>query len=376
MYNDHSMFLSPRSEYRKKNLKQTNKIFFNHRLIFLILLITLGFLLIKIFSRSTQIPVTQIGNQEKPTEPVQRDIYLGFWTEEFWVDSTKTLNVEKLKEIEKKIDRKISIAHYYRGWEYLDDAEILKELNAISSNGWTPMLSANPYFFSECIAQNVSLYKAIASGVCDDFLHKAAKNLSQFHEPFFFRFAWEMNIATNDWSTIMTGSTAQEYVDAWRKFHSIMEQDGASNVLWVFSPQVENPTSDDITALYPGDQYVDWLGLDGYNWGESQSWSSWQSFGEIFDDSYKEITAISTKPLMIAEINTTDLGGNKAEWYKKTFKDDIPNQYPRIMAVIVYNENRSYLESVDWRIDASSDSLSAFLEAVKSPHYISQKYTK
>lgn len=376
LYNDHSMFSSSRSEYRKKNLKQPKKIVINHKLIFLILLMTLGFLLVKIFSNSPQIPLEQIDNHEKPTKTAQRDIYLGFWTEGFWVENTKTLNTEKLKEIERKIDKKVSIAHYYRGWEYLDDPEILEELSAISSNGWTPMLSANPYFFSECISQNDSLYKAIASGICDGFLHNVAKNLSQFHESFFFRFAWEMNIATNEWSTIATGSTAQEYVNAWRKFHSIMDEEGVSNVIWAFSPQVENPTSDDITSLYPGDQYVDWLGLDGYNWGKTQSWSSWQSFSEIFSESYSEITSISTKPLMIAEINTTDVGGNKADWYKKTFTEDLPERFPRIMAVVVYNENRSYLESVDWRIDASPDSLSAFLEAVKSPYYISQKYTK
>lgn len=311
-------------------------------------------------------------NSPSPTFVIHQPIYLGMWTEGFWNDTTFRLQPEKLINLENSIGKKMAIAHYYRGWENLYKPSIIEELRAIDSQGWRPMLSTNPFFFDKCPSQNMPLYKAIASGNCDNFLREAALNLKTFGKPLLLRYAWEMNIDSIEWGVGKTGSSPQDFINAWRRFHDIAKSQEASNIIWVFSPNVETSSSIPYSQLYPGDSYVDWLGLDGYNWGTSKSWTYWQSFTLVFNNSYKNLTQLSPfKPLMIAEVNTTDQGGDKANWYRKMLTEEIPNNFPQIKAVIFYNENRNAQEQVNWLINNTPETLSAFSESIKNPIYIS-----
>jgi hypothetical protein len=300
----------------------------------------------------------------------QRSIVLGAWTEDLYDAPTQKLQPEKLLEFESAIDRKVTIAHYYRGWESLIDPYILTEFEILRSNGWQPMINVNPYYFSECPASDLPLYKAIAEGQCDAFLHKAGKNLSNIKDPFYLLFAWEMNNKDLEWSVVATGSSGQDFVMAWQRIHTIFEEEGATNVIWVFCPNTGDKTSISYKDIYPGDEYVDWTGIDGYNWGTTQSWSQWSSFSGVFTSSYRNMTAIAPdKPMMIAEVNTTDQGGDKGAWYKDMFLEEIPYKFPQIKAVIIYNEDRTAQEKVNWKVDINKNSLDAFKDSVDSKFY-------
>jgi beta-mannanase len=298
-----------------------------------------------------------------------RSIYLGMWTQGLWDVGTNTLHPDALTNLETKIGKKVAIAHYYRGWDALDSSHIISELNTISSHGWRPMISANPYFFSKCEAKGLPLYKAIAAGNCDEFLTNIGKNLKQFGKPVFLRFAWEMNVASMEWQVERSGSSNEDFIKAWQRFHDIVYSNGGTNVLWVFAPDVGNTN---YQQIYPGDKYVDWLGLDGYNWGNTQSWSKWQSFSQVYSSAYNSLTKLApSKPLMLSEVNTTDQGGDKPAWYKDMLLNQIPNNFPRIKAVIFYNENRQAKENVNWLIDINNESLNSFSESIKSGNYVS-----
>ncbi len=322
--------------------------------------------------KSVSTSSTSLTTQSTSSDLPQRSVYLGMWTLGFWNEETFHLQPEKLTQLENTIGKKVAIAHYYRGWENLGNARIIAELNTIDSYGWRPMLSANPYFFSKCPANGLSLYRAIAQGNCDDFLHEASKNLKTYSKPLFFRFAWEMNIDGIGWGVLKTGSIPQDFINAWRRFHDIAVSEGATNIIWVFSPNVETPGSISYNQLYPGDAYVDWVGLDGYNWGTSKPGRSWQSFSEIFSVSYNDIVALSTnKSVMIAEVNTTNAGGDKAAWYQDMLNKQIPLRFPQIKAVVFYNEDRTKQENVNWLITVSQSSINAFSENIKNPIYVS-----
>lgn len=304
---------------------------------------------------------------KKPTNP----IYLGMWTQGFWDDPSQTLHPEQLINLQNMIGKKTAIAHFYTGWENLPKQSFLNTLQAIQSNGWRPMISANPYFFSACEVNGKTLYKAIADGGCDAFLHEVGKNLKQYGSPLFLRFAWEMNIDSMEWSIQKTGSTPADYIAAWRRFHDIVASEGATNVLWVFSPNTITPSSISYNLLYPGESYVDWLGLDGYNWGTTQSWSKWESFSHVFSQSYNTLVSLAPgKPLMLAEVNTTNVGGDKALWYKDMLGTQLPYNFPHIKAVVFYNENRQK-EKVNWLINISPSSLQSFSENINNPLYLS-----
>lgn len=315
---------------------------------------------------------TPTRNVIDPTAISTNYVYLGMWTEGFWNESTYTLHPEALTSLQNLIGKKVAIAHYYRGWENLGRESIITELQTISSNGWRPMISTNPYFFSQCPQSDKNIYKTIAEGSCDKFLETVGDNLKLFGKPVFLRFAWEMNIDSIEWSVQKTGSTAEDYIQAWRRLHEIVVAKGATNTIWVWSPNVNTAGSIPYNLLYPGDMYVDWLALDGYNWGNTQSWTHWQSFSEIFRDSYNTIDALSpAKPIMIAEVNTTDSGGNKPAWYQDMLATQIPYNFPKIKAVIFYNENRSQKEQVNWLITITPTSLDTFSKYIKSDTYLS-----
>ena len=304
--------------------------------------------------------------------PNIRPIYIGMWTQGFWDDNNKSLNTEHLTQLEQKIGKKFAIAHYYRGWDALQTDSIVNELNAISSNGWRPMLSANPYFFSDCAWTEKGLYKTIAEGECDGFLKRAATNLKRFTKPMFFRFAWEMNLPANEWGMKNTNNTPEDYIKAWRHMHDIFVGEGATNLLWVFCPNSSTPDSVPYSQLYPGDAYVDWTGIDVYNWGDTQSWSSWQSFSTLFKPSYNQILGVAPgKPLMIAEINSANTNGNKVEWYSDLLNTQLPYNFPAVKAVVFYNEDRTAKEHVNWLIDISQESLNSFKQGIQNPYYIS-----
>ncbi len=300
----------------------------------------------------------------------EEKIQLGVWTEGLYDAKARKLQPNKLIDFEKITKKKYSIAHYYRGWESFIDSKLINEFETLREYGWTPMINANPYYFKECPYLEKSIYKAIAEGNCDKFLHNAGKNLSNVGQPFYLLFAWEMNNADVEWSVPYTRSSSQDFVEAWRHIHNIFEEENARNIIWVFCPNIPNVPQYSYQDLYPGDSFVDWTCLDGYNWGNTQSWSQWASFSGVFTSSYKLLSAIAPeKPMMIGEVNTTDQGGNKAGWYESMFKEEIPEKFPKIKAVVIFNEDRSAQEKVNWKVDISSESLNAFIDGVNSSYY-------
>jgi len=134
-------------------------------------------------------------------------------------------------------------------------------------------------------------------------------------------------------------------------------------VRWVWSPNTLSSNSPQATATYPGDAYVDWLGIDAYNVGASKGWDGWQSLADLLEPAYTAITHLSNKPLMIAETATTEHGGDKAAWIRRGLLLDAPARFPRVRAVVWFDKNR------DWRVDSSPASLAAFRTVVASPLY-------
>ncbi len=299
-------------------------------------------------------------------------IYLGAWTEGLWDSKTNVLHPEALQLFEEHIGKKVTIAHIYRGWHELDSDNFITELQTIDRYSWVPMVSANPYYFDQCKHTRYSLYKSIERGDCDAFLRNISIRFRTYGKPLFFRFAWEMNIPSNEWSLQYTGSTAQEFVGAWRHIHTIMNEENVTNVQWVFCPQVNTPTSIAYEEIFPGDEYVDWVGLDGYNWGTTQSWSSWQNFSDVFGSSYDELVKLAPgKPVMIAEFGTTDQGGDKPGWFSAALNTQIPQRFPEVKALIFYNEDRSQEEQSNWKIDSPPQTLKSIQQGLKDSRYVS-----
>jgi hypothetical protein len=226
---------------------------------------------------------------------------------------------------------------------------------------------------------------AIASGRQDAYIRRYARAVRSAGAPVMLRLAHEMNGNWYPWGTAYdakgarhNNNTPLHFVAMWHHVVAIFRQERADNALWVWSPNItymnaHNSLADqkrDLAALYPGDSYVDWIGLSVYNDGAQRSW---RSFTELFDTSYQIVTSLSNKPLMIAEMGATEAGAprgtSKAAWIQQALTRDIPNRYPRVRLVNWFCRDKTDLGEADYRFDSSPSSLGAFRCAVNLPLY-------
>jgi endoglucanase len=138
---------------------------------------------------------------------------------------------------------------------------------------------------------------------------------------------------------------------------------GAWNVRWVWCIDA-GLGKVALNRIYPGDDYVDWVGIDGYNWGLQHPESGWRSFDDIFSVAYRALCRLSQRPVMIAETASVELGGDKAAWIANTFAA-LPERYSRVRAIAWFNELRP---DGDFPVDSSPEALAAFREAIAAPN--------
>jgi len=212
----------------------------------------------------------------------------------------------------------------------------------------------------------------VIEGDYDAYIREFAEDARDWGHPFFLRFNWEMNGNWFPWSEGVNGNQSGEYVAAWRHVHDIFDAVGADNVSWVWCPNVDSAhkLQTSLAANYPGDDYVDWTGLDGYNWGPSKG--GWISFSQLYGATYHEITDTIApgKPLMIGEMGSTENGGSKANWISQALAE-IPTAFPNIRAMLWFD---TFDDGMDWPIETSDSATGAFAAGVQAPAYQGNSY--
>jgi hypothetical protein len=117
-----------------------------------------------------------------------------------------------------------------------------------------------------------------------------------------------------------------------------------------------------IRRFYPGDHFVDWAGLDGYNWGGP---FEWKSFRTLFSASYRKLLKITNRPLMLGEVGCGEYGGNKGRWLRLMLRRDLPRM-THIRAVLWFDQIDP---KGDLRVDTSGAALRAFRHWTRAPIY-------
>ena len=208
----------------------------------------------------------------------------------------------------------------------------------------------------------------ITAGDHDAYIREFARDAAATNRPVFVRFAAEMNGDWHVWSTGANGNGPGDYIAAYRHVVDVSRAAGASNIKWMFNPIVTYEGSTPLTSLYPGSNYVDWVALDGYNWG-ALKWG-WQSFTDIFTMGLAEIKAVAPgKPLGIAEIGSTP-GPLKAAWVTDSFARAQANG---VRMFVWFEHNKE----TDWRLSADPTVAAATKTAATKPGWVSGgDYTK
>ena len=278
-------------------------------------------------------------------------------------------DMKQVAMLEQTAGTKLAIVHWYAlwgGWKRTFDSSDLK---LVSDRGYVPMITWEPWAgLPDDPAWN--LRSAILSGRNDAYIDSWARGLSEYGRPVLLRFAQEMHDQTYPWAVGVTGNTASDYVDAWRHVRAIFARYETGNVKWVWNPNTMGSlTAADYLptyrALYPGDDMVDWVGLDIYNTGPSLDWGApyWRSFQDVLREPYKAITQVSTKPLILPEIGSTETGGSKPEWLTQAMSSQLLSAFPRLRALVWFDVNKE----APWALDSSQLSLRAWTAAAGQP---------
>jgi hypothetical protein len=283
-----------------------------------------------------------------------------------------------MDQFETRAKKKMSIYHWGQPWKmngafqnfyatWFDNVRAHGSIPLIDWGSW--QLGYGP---TQADFQLIDVY----NGTYDAYIRQWATDAKNWGHPFFLRFDWEMNGTWQfPWAEQINGNQPGDYIKAWRHVHDIFTSVGASNVTWVWCPNVSSPISRPLNQLYPGDAYVDWTCMDGYNKD-----TTWLNFNQVFNGvginwiypTYNELLTVApNKPIMIGEtasLEAGDGGAKKAAWITDALTTQLPKYFPKIKAFVWFNWDDGD-PKLTFPIESSQASINAFATGIGSNYY-------
>jgi hypothetical protein len=287
-----------------------------------------------------------------------------------WLPFSRAITSSQITTFEGQADRKLGALLIYLGWYAGAWDDVQRQLNVVDPMGIKVMVTWEPK-----LKNGGDPLAAILNGSQDAIIDDFARKSKAWGKPFFLRFGHEMNGNWYSWSGAQTGNDPQKYVAAWQHVWARFQAAGNTNAVWVWSPNADSvpdePWNDRIN-YYPGDSYVDWVGIDfyGLKWGD-------QPPGPAIDKVY--VYYASVKPIMVAETAAADCANyapgatmTKAEWTASLFSEMAANVRPNVRAFFWFNENKR--GEADWRITSCNapGAQDAYRAGVASSKYVTR----
>ena len=206
---------------------------------------------------------------------------------------------------------------------------------------WQPTDPANP------TAGKYERYQNIISGKHDKYIKAWAKAAKRFGKPVIVRFAHEMNGSWFPWALTKFDNNPAKFKKAWKRIVKKFRAVGANNVRFLWSPYRQGCrgcTKAAYGKFYPGDAYVDYVGVSVLNWG-----ASWQPMTRLLKKPMNKLRAVTRKPVILPEVASNHTSGNKAAWIKSGYKKAV-KQWPNIRAIVYFDYDTSPVGQPDWRL--------------------------
>lgn len=225
---------------------------------------------------------------------------------------------------------------------------------------------------------------SIAAGGCDTYIRNYARALKAERRRFVLKLAHEMNGSATPYWPGHFGQTPGDYINMFRRVRQLFREEGVSNVEFLWAPNFDsypNTPGNQPTDYYPGDDVVDWVGINAYNYAQHApggAWA-WRSLDSFVGQRLKDFACRYPKPQMIHEFGTVE-GQNKAGWILDAYQT--MQNYPYLRAVVYYNDRDFANANADFRITGStakdggvkelSNWTSAYRQAVSSSAFNSK----
>ena len=185
----------------------------------------------------------------------------------------------------------------------------------------------------------------ILDGDWDARIIEIARQVKNIPGPVYVRPGFEFGSGNSGAHSL--GMTAAQFIDIWQYIVDIFRAQGANNIAWIWN--TVNPDTFTYMDWYPGDDYVDWWGINYFTAAQIGA-----------ADGFVETAATHFKPVMICEsnpsANSTTVEATWAAWFTSYFAKIA--EYPHIKAFIYISDpwdRTGFWESwADSRINTST----------------------
>lgn len=296
--------------------------------------------------------------------------YLGIFAPQNDLGFTDLRNV---KSISKEINENFDIISLYLAWNKNSGSFPQSILDSIYLQKSIPMITWEPWLntFKNEIDTNKHVYDLIEEGFFDSFITDFAYKLKKFERPIFLRFAHEFDNPFYPW--FLSGPNASaKFKKAWIHTYNIFKSSGATNVVWIWNPW----KSQNIEEFYPGEEYVDWFGVNILNYGIHNPDGEWHEFRDLYEPFRSEFKNLPATPVIISEFGAINDDFRQTQWIDNAFYD-IENELSEVISVIYFNSKvdknwpsgYNYFENLDWTISKSSK-IKSYFSNKQVPEYV------
>ncbi|MEJ5868548.1 glycosyl hydrolase [Pseudokineococcus sp. 5B2Z-1] len=248
-----------------------------------------------------------------------------------------------------------ALVGWYQAWAG-EPAFDAARADAAVARGAVPMLTWEPWDPAGGAVQPAYAPAAVARGDHDAYLRAFARQVRAWGGVLALRPFHEQDADHYPWGVGVGGTTAEDLVAAWHHLRGVFAEEGA-DVVWVWSVNVHAPGSAAYAPLHPGDDAVDWVGLDGYNAGDALPWGGWRSPEELLGPSLDDLEELTDRPVLLTEVASAEQGGDKAAWVG----DLLDLASDRGLAGVVWFDLD---KEADWRVASSPEAEEALGAAV------------
>ena len=239
--------------------------------------------------------------------------------------------------------RKPNLTVYYSGWGVPFRARFA---TAAARTGAVVLVHMEPWH---------QTMAAIAAGNSDRYLRQFAAAVRHYGGHVVISFAPEADGRWYPWG--WHHATPARWVAAWRHVVTVFRQSGATNVTWLWVMSGHSRATGLVRRWWPGHNYVDWIGVDGYYFRHADT------FRSVIGNTVRNIRKFSRKPILLSEIGIGPRAGQTAK---------IPGLFAgmrrdHLLGLLYFDVNQHQgVYHQDWQLDDHPAAVAAFRAGVRS----------
>jgi hypothetical protein len=274
-------------------------------------------------------------------------------------------------------EKKLAVVHFFQPFGFEGDPRersypSTELINKVIHRGYIPMITLENHFVNTSSSTRQPNLYSITEGHFDSFFRAWARQIRQVKGVVLLRILHEFNGDWYPWCVVNNDKNPELLIQAYHRIYNIFKEERVKNVRFIWCPNsmsVPQEKWNFIMSAYPGNDYVDYIGLDIYN-GAGKGVQPWRSFRKEGMENYFLLTEqFPNKPLLICETASRERkpgegngGQDKAGWIKQ-MSETLTSDMSKVRLLTWFNERDMF------RIDSSPQSVDAFLQYVLKNDY-------